>query len=65
MKTKDPKKKKTSDHPPAITAAAPSYGDNFYQPVTHPDSRYENTLAARPSDEQVAANREWIQENNL
>jgi len=66
MKEKEIKKKKrTEDRPPPITAATPSYGDNFYQPVTYPDSRYENTLIARPSDEQVAANREWVQENKL
>jgi len=60
-----PRRKQTDDRPPAITAATPSYGGNFYQPVTRPDARYDNTRAAKPDDESVEENRDWVEENRL
>ncbi len=41
------------------------HGQLFSQPVSQPDSRYPATGVAMPSDENVAFNREWIQENEL
>ncbi|MGI6265009.1 MAG: hypothetical protein ACOYJY_06050 [Acutalibacteraceae bacterium] len=44
-------------------AFTPTYGDYAAQPITKPDQRYPKTRVARPDDDGVEENRDWVMEN--
>ena len=39
------------------------HGAFAMQPITKPDSRFEKTNVARPDDESVIENKEWVDYN--
>lgn len=41
----------------------PVYGAYLEQPITKPDRRFPKTNVARPSDESVEENRDWVNFN--